>query len=345
MLIIDGSVGEGGGQILRTSLALSLITGTPFRMTGIRAGRSKPGLLRQHLAAVNAAVAVGHADVAGNEPSSRELEFRPTALAAGDHTFAVGTAGSATLVLQTVLPALLHASGTSRLVLEGGTHNPFAPPYDFIAGAFVPLLRRIGADIEVDLTRPGFYPAGGGRITASITGGGRLAPLVLEERGTLLRTSAEALYAQVPANVAVREVDLFAGTMGWDRAACRPKRIDDSRGPGNALVATVASANVTEVFVGFGEKGLRVERVVEGVVTEVTRYLAANVPVFEHLADQLLLPLALGPGGVFRTVAPSLHFRTQVDVMKKFIDADVTVEDEGEDRARVTVRGVDVSTR
>ena len=212
------------------------------------------------------------------------------------------------MVLQTVLPALLFASGESRLVLEGGTHNPSAPPFDFIAGAFAPLLRRMGANVDVELSRYGFYPAGGGRFTASIAGASRLAPLVLEERGAVLRTSADAIYAEIPGAVAVREVDTFAALMGWDRTTCRPKRADDSRGPGNAFVATVASENVTEVFVGFGDKGVRAEKVVEGVATDVQRYLAAGVPVFEHLADQLLLPMALGKGGVFRTVAPSLPF-------------------------------------
>src|ERR1051325_11860360 len=168
MIIIDGSEGEGGGQILRTSLALSLVTGQSFRMKRIRAKRQKPGLLRQHLTAVEAAKTVGCAEVGGAEMNSQTLEFRPGPVTPGTYRFAVGTAGSATLVLQTVLPSLLTASGTSSLTLEGGTHNPLAPPFDFLARSFMPLIRRMGPGVELELRRPGFYPAGGGRFHARI---------------------------------------------------------------------------------------------------------------------------------------------------------------------------------
>ena len=142
MLTIDGSFGEGGGQILRTSLALSLVTGKPFRIGNIRAGRKNPGLLRQHLTAVNAATEISRAEVTGAAIGSRELTFAPGSVVSGNYAFAVGTAGSTTLVLQTVLPALLVASGKSKLILEGGTHNPFAPPFDFLEKAFLPLVNR-----------------------------------------------------------------------------------------------------------------------------------------------------------------------------------------------------------
>jgi RNA 3'-terminal phosphate cyclase (ATP) len=144
MIDIDGSEGEGGGQVLRTSLSLSLVTGSPFRIEKIRAGRKKPGLLRQHLTAVQAAAQIGSAEVEGDELGSREIIFRPATVKPGRYTFSVGTAGSAGLVLQTVLPPLLLASGPSELTLEGGTHNPWAPPFDFLSRAFFPLLRRMG---------------------------------------------------------------------------------------------------------------------------------------------------------------------------------------------------------
>src|SRR5947207_15592691 len=168
MITIDGSQGEGGGQILRTSLALSLVTGQPFCMERIRVRRQKPGLLRQHLTAVEAAKTVGCAEVEGAEMNSQTLEFRPGPVTPGNYRFAVGTAGSATLVLQTVLPSLLTASGKSTLTLEGGTHNPLAPPFDFLVGSFMPLIRRMGATVELDLKAPGFFPAGGGRFHARI---------------------------------------------------------------------------------------------------------------------------------------------------------------------------------
>jgi len=194
MIVIDGAQGEGGGQILRSALALSLVTGKPFRIRNIRARRKKPGLMRQHLTAVNAAVEVGAARVAGNAIGSTELTFEPAALCSGSYRFAVGTAGSCTLVLQTVLPALILADGPSELLLEGGTHNPAAPPFDFLAGAFLPLLSRMGPRVAAALERPGFYPAGGGRMRVRVTPAKRLLPLHLTERGAIV---ARALLARI----------------------------------------------------------------------------------------------------------------------------------------------------
>ncbi len=165
---IDGSIGEGGGQILRSALALSMVTGKPFRIEKIRAGREKPGLLRQHLTAVNAAAAICSAQIEGAAISSRELSFSPGEIKAGEYTFAVGSAGSTTLVLQTVLPALLCASGPSSLTLEGGTHNPHAPPLDFLERAFVPLITRMGPSVQVAMERAGFFPVGGGRFFVNV---------------------------------------------------------------------------------------------------------------------------------------------------------------------------------
>ncbi len=170
MLTIDGSFGEGGGQILRSSLALSLLTATPFRISKIRAGRSRPGLMRQHLTAVRAATEVGDAEVSGAEIGSTEVVFRPKAIRGGDFAFATGGAGSTTLVFQTVLyPLLLGTDAPSTLRFEGGTHNPMAPPFDFLNEAFLPQLAKMGANVALALTTHGFYPAGGGVWTATIS--------------------------------------------------------------------------------------------------------------------------------------------------------------------------------
>ncbi|HDP88421.1 MAG TPA: RNA 3'-phosphate cyclase [Thioalkalivibrio sp.] len=185
MLSIDGSMGEGGGQVLRSSLALSLCLGRPFRMTRIRAARSRPGLQRQHLAAVRAAAAIGHARVAGDELHSQTLEFAPAGVAPGDYRFDIGSAGSTALVLQTVLPPLLTADGPSRLVIQGGTHNPMAPTFEFIRDAFLPLLVRMGPRLAIALHRPGFYPVGGGELVVSVDPVPVLAPLSLHARGEL----------------------------------------------------------------------------------------------------------------------------------------------------------------
>ena len=196
MIEIDGSLGEGGGQVLRTSLALSMVTGQPVTLTNIRAGRAKPGLMRQHLACVQAATRICSAQNHGAELGSRALRFEPGTVQPGHYRFDVGSAGSCLLVLQTVLPPLLLALQPSQLTLTGGTHNPMAPPFHFIDRSFVPLLRHMGAEVQLTLRRHGFYPAGGGEVEAvihpSTTG---LRPLVLEERGDVQDGPAEALCA------------------------------------------------------------------------------------------------------------------------------------------------------
>jgi len=337
MLEIDGSRGEGGGQILRSSLALSLVLERPFRITAIRAKRKKPGLLRQHLTAVEAAAAIGRADVSGAELGSSELVFRPRPVTGGWWRFAVGTAGSATLVLQTVLVPLLLAPEPSELVLEGGTHNPLAPPFPFLEAAFAPLLRRMGAGLDLALDRPGFFPAGGGRFTAKITPG-PLGRLELPARGALRRRIVRAVLSEIPGDVATREIATLLAALGWKEkdVDARPDAVR-SRGPGNVLLVTLESEHVTEVVASFGERGVRAERVAERCADEVRRYLGAEVPVSEHLADQLLLPMALGGGGVFRTLKPSLHFETQRETLAAFLGVEIGLEEEAPDRWLVTV--------
>ena len=325
MLAIDGSAGEGGGQVLRTALALSLVTGTAFHITRIRAGRRNPGLMRQHLTAVRAAAEVGAATVEGAAVGSGHVAFRPGRVSPGSSVFKVGTAGSATLVLQTVLPALLLAEGPSELVLEGGTHNPFAPPFEFLDRAFLPLLRRMGAAVTARLDRPGFYPAGGGRVRVRIepARAGRLTRLDLLERGAVLRQRAVALIARLPTHVARRELEVVGQALGWDQGDLETREIADSAGPGNALLLEIESQHVTEVFTGFGEKGVSAETVAHGAAREAGAYLAAGVPVGQHLADQLLVPLALAGGGSFRTLPLSRHTTTQIDMLQKFLPVPV----------------------
>ncbi|MHA7629540.1 RNA 3'-terminal phosphate cyclase [Corallococcus sp. M7] len=337
MVRIDGSQGEGGGQVLRTALALSLVTGTPFEMVNVRAGRAKPGLLRQHLTALKAAETVGAAEVTGAELGSKQLSFHPRALSAGNYHFAVGSAGSATLVLQTVLPALLHAEGASTLMLEGGTHNPAAPPFDFLEKTYLPLLRRMGPRVDVTLDRPGFYPAGGGRFRVDIQPA-KLQPLQLLERGRVLRTEVVAQVAAIPFDVAKRELDTVAAVLKLRPDQQRPEELKRSYGPGNVLRVEVESEHVTEVFTGFGERGKRAETVGEEVAAKVKRYLDAGVPVGEHLCDQLLLLCALAKGGHFRTVALDSHSLTQRETMAHFLDVKVDVRELERDVHEVTVR-------
>ena len=316
MLTIEGAQGEGGGQILRTSLTLSLATRTPFRIINIRAGRKKPGLLRQHLTAVQASLD-------GAAVGSLELTFAPRRIVPGEYRFSVGTAGSATLVLQAVLPVLLTAPARSVLTLEGGTHNPFAPPFDFLQRCFLPLINRMGPKVEARLMRPGFYPAGGGAFTVGIEPAVRLAGLELLERGEVVEGRATAMVSRVPRNVAERELAVIGGLLEWSPDRLRVEENTSSPGPGNVVSVEVESELITEMFTGFGQRGVKAEAVAKGVVREVRRYLEAGVPVGEHLADQLLLPLALAGAGRFKSLAPTPHARTNIEVIKRFLDLEI----------------------
>jgi RNA 3'-terminal phosphate cyclase (ATP) len=329
LLTIDGSRGEGGGQILRTSLALSMVTGRTFRIERIRAGRRKPGLMRQHLTAVQAAAQVCGAAVEGATLGSRDLSFRPGPVRAGRYDFDVGTAGSATLVLQTVLPALLFAGGPSRLVLAGGTHNPHAPPFEFLERAFLPLLARMGAPVRAALELPGFYPAGGGRLTVEVESAARLAPLEIRERGALRARRAVARVSNLPMSIAQREVAVLTRALSLKPHEARAE-IVASAGPGNVVLLEVESEALTEVFTGFGERGVRAETVAERLAREAREYLDAGVPVGRHLADQLLVLLALAGGGTFGTLSPSAHTTTNAAVIGEFLQARIAIEAEGE---------------
>ncbi|MBI4605200.1 MAG: RNA 3'-terminal phosphate cyclase, partial [Planctomycetes bacterium] len=292
MIAIDGSRGEGGGQVLRTALSLSLVTGKPFRIEKVRARRERPGLLRQHLTAVGAAAEICRAEVRGAEPGSSQLVFEPGKVEPGVYSFAVGTAGSTTLVLQTVLPALMTASGPSTVALEGGTHNPLAPPFDFLERAFLPLVARMGPGFTARLERPGFFPAGGGRCTVSVTPAPALGPLRLLERGAVRSRRARALVANLPRHIGERELRAVSRSLGWQPSELEAIEVPGSRGPGNAVVLEIVCEQVTEVFTGFGERGVPAEKVAEAAAGEARAYLESGAPVGPHLADQLLLPLA-----------------------------------------------------
>lgn len=336
LLRIDGSEGEGGGQVLRTSLALSAITGRPFRIERIRARRNKPGLLRQHLTAVLAAARVCGAFVQGAELRSNALEFRPGPIAHGEHHFAVGTAGSATLVFQTVVWPLLHTPGRSRLVFEGGTHNQLAPPFEFIDRAFLPVLQRGGARIEATLERTGFYPAGGGRFVVELEGGQPLEPLVLREAGPVVHRRAIAMIARLPRNIAAREIAVVREALGWERSECEIRELE-GLGPGNAIALLVTTAHASEVMTGFGEKGVPAEDVAQRAVDELQTWLAADVAVGEHLADQLLIPMALRGRGELWTTPTSLHTRTNAELIARFLPVRFAIEPLGQGRECVRV--------
>jgi RNA 3'-terminal phosphate cyclase (ATP) len=329
MIAIDGAQGEGGGQILRSALSLSMCTNQPFRIENIRGNREKPGLMRQHLTAVRAAAAICEASVSGDEVGSMELTFRPGTVKPGNYSFAIGTAGSCTLVLQTLLPPLLTASDSSQIRISGGTHNKASPPVDFLQRAYLPLVERMGPRVSLELVRHGFYPRGGGEILATITPVSQLSHLSLMERGSRSGGYAEAYVAAIPLHVAQRELEIVGKMLNWPGEQLHVRGLPNDVGPGNALTLTVEHEAVTEVFTGFGEKGVSAEHVAKGAAERARAYLAAPVAVGKHLADQLLLPIALAGGGEITTLPVSAHFQSHALIIETFLGHHVSAISSG----------------
>ena len=337
MIEIDGSFGEGGGQIVRTSLTLSLATGKPFRIFNIRAARKRGGLLKQHLTAVRAAAELSRAEIQGAELHSRELTFTPNEVQPGDYRFSVGTAGSATLVLQTVLPVLLTVDKPSTLTLEGGTHNPLAPPFEFLQKTFIPLIGRMGPVVSAQLDRPRYYPHGGGQFHVTVHPSSQLARLELLERGQIRGMRASAIVSQLPRHIAERELKVLARKL--PSKPTRLKVVEETRspGPGNVVLIEIETDQVTEVIAAFGAQGIPAEKVATQAAKEAADYLAAKVPVGRHLANQLLGPLALGSGGSYRTMSPTEHTTTNATVIQKFLNVQIDSTPETQSTWRIDV--------
>lgn len=336
MIEIDGAEGEGGGQVVRNACALSLVTGAPVRITNVRARRSKPGLMRQHVTAIEAACAIGSATCEGLVVGSSDLTFRPGRVTAGDYRFSVGTAGSTGLVLQTVLMPLLLADGPSRLVLEGGTHNMLAPPFEFIDRCFLPIVRRMGGQVEARLIRHGFYPRGGGRIEVDITPG-PLQPIECMARGEGLGVSACALFAGLPISIAEREIAMVRKAFDWSERECFMRELPVDQGPGNILLLEARFEHVTEIVSGFARLGVTAERVARTAIGRMRGYLACDAFAGPYLADQMLLPMALAGGGAFTTVKPSEHARTAATVIERFIGRRIRFEQQAGGAHAVTI--------
>lgn len=325
VVIIDGSQGEGGGQIFRTALTLAMCTGKAVTIENIRAGRKKPGLLRQHLACLKAASAVCNAQVDGDALGSRRVVFRPGAVIAGHYRFAVGSAGSTALVFQTVFLPLALAGGSSELYLEGGTHNSMAPSVDFIAHSFLPVLAAVGWQAEVSLERHGFYPSGGGAWCVRISPAQQIRFLELLVPGELKRKCAIATSANIPAHVIERELEYVKKKCYWnDNELVR--QIVSSPGQGNIVSVRLHMENTSAVFEAVGERNLTAERVAGRAVKAMKNYLHSGAAVCSHLADQLLLPLVLGCGGKFSTMAPTEHLRTNIAVITQMLPATILLQ-------------------
>lgn len=338
MIEIDGAQGEGGGQVLRTALSLSMVTGSPFRMFNIRAHRRKPGLRQQHLTAVSAAQAVSSADVDGAELGAAELAFVPGGLRAGEYAFDVGTAGSTTLIAQTLVSALMLATESSHITLTGGTHNPMAPPFEFLDRSYLPLLGRMGARVRARLVRPGYFPAGGGILELAITPALRLSTLDLTRRGDLLGKEAHATVCHLPLSIAHRELAKIRHALGWTEEETHAHDEPHGTGPGNVVIVLLVFEQLSAVFAGFGQRGVSAETVADGVVERVSDYLASDVGVEQHLADQLLVPMALAGGGRFTTLRPTSHTETNMRIIQAFLPVRFTVEHMTPESWRIAVR-------
>lgn len=318
MITIDGSEGEGGGQIVRNSCALSLVTGEPFRISNIRGNREKPGLMRQHVTAIEAACVISGAECKGLMVAASDLEFRPGRVTPGEYHFAVGTAGSTGLVLQTVLMPLALAGGPSKLVLEGGTHNSMAPPFDFIERTFLPIINRMGPQVSARIIRHGFYPRGGGRLEVDIDP----APLRSIEcihRGNAIGVAGQAVFSAISFDVVSRMLARAKRELAeWPDDAFSVRELPAEQGPGVILMLEAQFEHVTEVASGFGQLGVPGDRLAKTTAARLAGYVEAGVFAGPYLADQLILPFVLAGSGVLTTVKPSQHLLTAIDIAHRF---------------------------
>lgn len=360
VLKIDGSTGEGGGQIIRTGLALSMLTGTPIEISNIRAGRSKPGLMRQHLMCVQASQQISNAKVSGAYLGSTAFSFVPNDVVLGNYTFDIGSAGSTSLVLQTILPALLFANSATTLngttaatvTIKGGTHNPMAPTTDFLQLAFIPAIAKLGMQVTIELGQTGFAPLGGGEITATIQPFVRRAgtvPLQLSERGELVAIRLVASNLNLDYDICKRELSSATACLleaGIDESLITSKCAKlTGIGEGNTCYAVVehqvkSTANVSpnanarpnanevhhEVFSLLGERRTSAENMGNRLAGMVKRYVVdSDALVDEYLTDQLLLPLALAGGGEFTARTISQHTETQAWLIQQFLPVDIQI--------------------
>ena len=338
VLTLDGSYGEGGGQILRTALSLSAVTARPFRLTSIRAGRRNPGLLPQHLSAVRAAATISGAAVSGDRLGSTELSFSPTYRPrSGSYTFDVaetaqrGSAGSVSLILQTLLVPLALAESASTVVLRGGTHVQWSPSFDDLVNAYFPALRRIGFRIDAELRRWGWYPVGNGEISCEIgidRGAPRLNPIQVLDRGPLRQVAGTAVAANLPAHIPQRMVDRARASLGDLGVPVNilPQRVT-AAGPGAGIFLVAEYENMAASFSGYGRLGKPSEAVADEAVAAFREHHASEGAVELHLADQLLLPLSLAAGiSTFTTPRSTSHLMTNAWNIGQFAIADISIE-------------------
>ncbi len=330
MVIIDGSTGEGGGQILRTSLTLSVITGKPLRIVNIRAKRSKPGLRHQHLQAVKAAAAISGAQVEGAELHSQEIRFQPGPVQGGNYYFKIPTAGATGLVLQTIFLPLSMAQKPSRVTISGGTHVNWSPCYHYLAWQWLPYMRKLGFEGDLTLEQAGYFPRGGGRIVASVRPAEAWLPLLVRERGPLRQIRGLSAASNLPGHISKRQRDRVVGRLG-SRYPLNDIRLKNlpSHGKGTMMLLLAEFANSQVCYFSLGARGKRAERVADEAVDAVQDFLDTEGVIDEYLADQLLLPLALASGvSEIRIPKITAHLRTNAEIIRAFLPARIIMEDD-----------------
>lgn len=328
---IDGN--HGGGQILRAALALSCASGKGFHITRIRGRRTKPGLKRQHLTCVSACQQICGAQVEGAEMNAQEMTFVPGAVRPGRYRFDIGTGGSTLLVLQAVLPALvsrLKGDETAEITVTGGTYCPMAPTYEFFVDTLLPRLRQMGYPIRACMPSAGFYQTGGGIVRCEATGGFEPKRLEWLERGPLDEVSARIVSSHLQADVAEREgrrlVELMHESVNLAERSVAVEELDSVDGRGNAVLLTLRHGHDLSVFSEIGRPRMSAETVAKVVAQEADVFARHDVPVCRHLADQLLVPMALAKGGRFLTTEPSAHTRACAEVVRLFTGKPVTMQ-------------------
>ncbi|MDT8388104.1 MAG: RNA 3'-terminal phosphate cyclase [Thiogranum sp.] len=328
MIDIDGSMGEGGGQVLRSALSLAALTGQPVRLTRIRANRSKPGLGFQHHAAVQAAARISHAQVEGDRIGSQTVHFAPGPVTPGEYHFDIGTAGATSLVLQTLLLPLALAPAASYLTVTGGTHVPLSPCFHYLDWHWRVLLTRLGVPFGLDMTMAGFYPQGGGELHVRMPGSAQPGALRLCERGRLLRVRGLSAVANLPDDIAARQRrQALRQLRGLDCEIAISLESLPARSRGTLLLLLAEFEHSQACFFALGARGKRAEQVADEAVEELLTFLANDGAVDRWLADQLLLPLACaGEMSVLRTSEVTLHLQTNAEVIMKFLPMQIRIE-------------------
>ncbi|NOX61611.1 MAG: RNA 3'-terminal phosphate cyclase, partial [Chloroflexi bacterium] len=330
MITIDGSQGEGGGQILRSSLTLSLLTGEALRIKRIRAGRKKPGLAAQHLAAVEAARRISDAQVEGAALGSTSLLFQPGSVRPGRYRFDIGTAGSTSLVLQTIFLPLALCPAPSQVTITGGTHVPWSPCFHYLQHVWLPALQELGFKAELHLVWAGFYPKGGGEVRAAIRPRRVSRTLKMTQRGALRGLWGLSAVANLPMSIAARQRKQVERRLK-DRVPELRLEVESlpARGKGTVVFLKALGDGVMAGFTGLGARGKPAERVADEAVDALDAFLATDAAIDPHLADQLLLPLAITAGvSCFSTSQITRHLLTHADVVRAFLPAEIEIEGE-----------------